>query len=212
MNKTVILLTAAFLLLTGCGITDVLSFMNASFRVENTSDFSICGIDISELGSLSVSQAATVASYWLQGECPMDFDLGLGIRNPNTGESGLPKISITLTSLDYDVFMDAEEGPAEELIQVAEGLFTGQFGIGDDGLTAVLDLGIGFDAFQMLDILGPAGVIDLALAVGGIDGNIRDEEHLGRLSMFALPTIETPLGDMTWEEGFWVGLDWTDGS
>ncbi len=108
--------------------------------------------------------------------------------------------------------MDAEEGPAEELIQVAQGLFTGQFGIGDDGLTAVLDLGIGFDAFQVLDILGPAGVIDLALAVGGIDGNIRDEEHLGRLSMFALPTIETPLGDMTWEEGFWVGLDWTDGS
>lgn len=212
MNKTVILLTAAFLLLTGCGITDVLSFMNASFRVENTSDFSICGIDISELGSLSVSQAATVASYWLQGECPMDFDLGLGIRNPNTGESGLPKISITLTSLDYDVFMDGEEGPAEELIQVAEGLFTGQFGIGDDGLTAILDLGIGFDAFQVLDILGPTGVIDLALAVGGIDGNIRDEEHLGRLSMFALPTIETPLGDMTWEEGFWVGLDWTDGS
>ncbi len=212
MNKTAILLTAAFLLLTGCGITDALSFMRATFRVENTSDFSICGIDISELGSLSVTQAATVASYWLQGECPMDFDLGLGIRNPNTGESGLPKISITLTSLDYDVFMDAEEGPAEELIQVAQGLFTGQFGIGDDGLTAVLDLGIGFDAFQVLDILGPAGVIDLALAVGGIDGNIRDEEHLGRLSMFALPTIETPLGDMTWEEGFWVGLDWTDGS
>lgn len=212
MSKIAILVFAALLLFSGCGITDALSFMKASFRVENTSEFSICGIDISDLGSLSVAQAATVASFWLQGECPMDFYLGLGIQNPNTGDSGLPKISITLTSLDYDVFIDAQEGPAEDLIEVAEGLFTGQFGIGDDGLTAVLDLGIGFDAFQVLGILGPAGVIDLALAVGGIDGNIRDEEHLGRLSMFALPTIETPLGDMTWEEGFWVGLDWTDGS
>lgn len=212
MNRIILLSAAALLLTTGCGVTDVLSFMNAQFRIENTSEFAICGIDISDLGSLTVGQAATVATYWIQGECPIDFNMGLGIKNPNIGESGLPKISITLTSLDYDIFMDPIEGEEEDTVQVAEGLFSGEFGIGDDGTIAVLDLGVGFDGFQIFEILGPVGIIDLALAVGGIDGNIRDEDHLGRLQMFAVPSIETPLGDMTWEEGFWVGLDWTDGS
>lgn len=212
MNNKLLIIPALFLLVTGCGLTDILSFANASFRVENTTEFAVCGIDISELGSLSVSQAATIAAYWFQGECPVDFNLGLGIKNPNIGDSGLPKIAITLTSLDYDVFMDTIEGVEEDTVQVAEGLFTGSFGIGDDGEIAVLDLGITFDGFQIFGILGVDGLIDLVLAIGGIDGDIRDEDHLGRLQMFMIPTIDTPLGDMTWEEGFWVGLDWTDGS
>lgn len=212
MNYKLLILPLLFLLITGCGITDILSFANANFRVENTTEFAICGIDISDLGSLSVSEALTIGQYWLQGECPMDFNLGLGIKNPNIGESGLPKISITLTSLDYDVFMDTIEGTEEDTVQVAEGLFSGAFGIGDDGEIAVLDLGITFDGFQIFEILGPLGIVDLALAIGGIEGDIRDEDHLGRLQMFMVPTIDTPLGDMTWEEGFWVGLGWTDGS
>ena len=62
-----------FLMLTGCSLTDVLTFSNANFRVENTTEFYICGIDISDLGSISPSQIATVAGYWFQGECPVDF-------------------------------------------------------------------------------------------------------------------------------------------
>jgi hypothetical protein len=211
MNNWLIALAVLFLMTTGCVFTDVLNFASANFRVENTTEFTICGVDISDLGSLTIAQAATVASYWLQSECPMEFNLGLGITNPNTGESGLPKIAITLTSLDYDVFMDTIEGAGEDTVQVAEGLFTGEFGIGDDGEVAVLGLGIAFDGFQLFEILGSTGIIDLALAVGGISGDIRDEDHLGRLQMFMVPTIETPLGDMTWEEGFWVGLNWTNG-
>jgi len=211
MNNWLVFVSVFLLLTTGCGLLDVLNFASANFRVENTTEFTICGIDISDISSLSFSQAATVVTYWAQGECPMEFNLGLGIQNPNIGESGLPKIAITLTSLDYDVFMDTIEGPAEDTVQVAGGLFTGQFGIGDSGEIAVLDLGIEFDGIQMLQILGPTGIIDLALAVGGINGDIRDEDHLGRLQMFMVPTIETPLGDMTWEDGFWVGLDWTNG-
>ncbi|MCD4708316.1 MAG: hypothetical protein K8S62_11335 [Candidatus Sabulitectum sp.] len=212
MNNKLLIAPVVFLLVTGCGVTDVLNFANANFRVENTTEFTICGIDISDLGSLTIPQALTIGEYWLQGECPMNFNLGLGIKNPNVGTSGLPKIAITLTSLDYDVFMDTIEGVEEDTVQVAEGLFTGEFGIGDDGEIAVLDLGIDFDGFQIFGILGVDGLIDLVLAVGGIDGDIRDENHLGRLQMFMIPTIDTPLGDMTWEEGFWVGLDWTDGS
>ena len=94
---------------------------------------------------------------------------------------------------------------------MATGVFTGEFGIPEDGRIVVLDLGVSFDAFDLLEILGPAGVIDLMLAVGGIDGDIRDSEHLGRLSLFAVPEVDSPLGSMVWEDGFSIGLDWTSG-
>ena len=212
MSKILLFVLSLILLSTGCGLTDILTFANADFRIENTTEFEICGINISELGSLSVIDLLTVAGYVAQGEFPMDFNLGLGIKNPNIGSSGLPQIEITLTSLDYDVFMDTIEGPEEDTVQVAEGLFTGSFGIGDDGEIAVLGLNTSFDGFQILGIIEADGLIDLALAIGGIEGDLRDEDHLGRLQMFMVPTIETPLGDMTWEKGFWTGLDWTDGS
>lgn len=212
MGGKLLIVPVLFLLVTGCGITDILSFANANFRVENTTEFAICGIDISDLGSLSFTEGLTVWQYWERDECPIEFNLGLGIKNPNIGNSGLPKIAITLTSLDYDIYMDTIEGAGEDTVQVAEGLFTGSFGIGDDGEIAVLDLGIVFDGFQLFEILKIPGIIDLVFAIGGIDGDIRDEDHLGRLQMFMVPTIDTPLGDMTWEEGFWVGLDWVDGS
>lgn len=212
MKRILLVLPVFFLLVTGCGVTDILSFAYASFRVENTTEFAVCGIDISNLGGLSFAQAASVAGYWIQGQCPMEFNLGLGIKNPNIGSSGLPSIPITLTTLDYDVFMDTIEGTGEDTVQVAEGLFSGAFGIGDDGEIAVLDLGIEFDGFQMFEILGPVGIVDMVLAIGGVNGDIRDEDHLGRLQMLMVPTIDTPLGEMTWEDGFMVGLDWTDGS
>ncbi len=212
MSKILLFVLSLLLVVTGCGITDILAFANADFRIENTTEFAICGVNISEIGSLSVSQGITVLSYWAQGEFPMDFNLGLGIKNPNIGSSGLPQMNITLTSLDYDIFMDTIKGAGEDTVQVADGLFTGSFGIGDDGEIAVLALTTSFDGAQVLGILGVDGLIDLALAVGGIEGDLRDEDHLGRLQMFMVPTIETPLGDMTWEKGFWTGLDWTDGS
>jgi hypothetical protein len=212
MKVKLLIITVLYLLTTGCSLTDIMTFAKASFRVENTTEFALCGINVSELGSLSVPQVLTIGRYWLQGQCPMDFNLGLGIKNPNTGNSGLPKIEIALTKLDYGIFMDTIKGSGEDTVKVAEGLFTGKFGIGDDGQIAVLGLGVRFDAFQVLKLLGRDGIIDLALAVGGINGNIRDEDHLGRLQMFMVPTIETPLGDMTWNKGFWVGLGWTDGS
>ncbi|PIE53149.1 hypothetical protein CSA37_02780 [Candidatus Fermentibacteria bacterium] len=211
-NRVLMLVVAGVLLLSGCGVTDVLNFLNAEFRIENTSEFRICGINISDLGSLTPFQIAEVVSVLAGGVCPMDFTMGLGIKNPNTGVSGLPKMSITLTSLDYDLFLDTIEGSEEDTVQVADGLFTGEFGIGDDGVVAVLDLGIEFDGIEVLGLLEPMDFISLALAIGGIDSNLRDEDHLGRLLMFGVPAIETPLGDMTWEEGFWIGLDWTDGS
>jgi hypothetical protein len=199
------------LLAAGCDATGPLSLFWARFRVEDTSEFTLCGIPLDDLGSLSAEQTAEVLFYWLQGECPVDFNLGVGMKNLNIGSQWVEGFPLTLVRLDYDVFLDPLDEPGGDSVQVATGVFTGEFGIPEDGRIVVLGLGVSFDAFDLLEILGPEGVIDLMLAVGGIDGDVRDSEHLGRLSLFAVPEVDSPLGSMVWEDGFSIGLDWTSG-
>jgi len=199
------------LLATGCDSTGPLALLWARFRVENTQDFHLCGIPVGDLGSLNLEQTAQVVSYWVQGQCPVDFTLGVGIKNPNVSSEWVMGFPLTLARLDYDVYMNTEAGSGAGNVQVASGAFTGEFGLPETGEIVVLGLDLSFDAFTLMQFLGPNGVIDLILAVGGVSGNIRDSEHLGRLSLFAIPEVESPLGSMRWEDGFWVGLDWTSG-
>ncbi|MFO7627247.1 MAG: hypothetical protein R6V62_08320 [Candidatus Fermentibacteraceae bacterium] len=206
------LLPAFFVLLaSGCDSTGPLALLWARFRVENTQSVSICGIPVDDLDNLSLEQAATVLSYWLQGQCPVDMTVGLGVKNPNISSQWLAALPLTLARLDYDVFLDTDDGPGVTNTQVATGLFTGEFGIPESGEVVVLGLGLGFDAFELMEVLGPEEVIGLILAIGGISGDVRDSDHLGRVSMFVVPEVQSPFGSMVWEEGFWVGLDWTSG-
>lgn len=207
-----LLLPALFVLLaTGCDATGPMALLWARFRVENTESVSICGIPVDELETLSVEQAATVLSYWLQGECPVDMTVGLGVKNPNISTQWITAVPLTLARLDYDVYLDTDGGPGVSRTQVATGVFTGEFGVPETGEVVVLGLGLGFDAFELLEVLGPDGVISLILAVGGVSGDVRDSDHLGRVSMFVIPEVQSPFGSMVWEDGFWVGLDWTSG-
>ncbi len=199
------------LLGAGCDAAGPMALLWARFRVENTQSFTLCGIPVDQLESLSVEQAAQVLYYWVSGECPVDFTLGLGLRNPNIASQWIAGFPLTLARLDYDVFMDTEDGPGVTNVQIASGLFTGEVGLPESGEVVVLGLSLSFDAFQLMQALGPEAVIDLMLAVGGVSGGIRDNEHLGRLSVFAVPEVESPAGSMVWEEGFWIGLDWTSG-
>ncbi len=206
------LLPAIFVLLaSGCDSTGPLALLWARFRVENTQSVSICGIPVDELETLSLEQAATVLSYWLQGQCPVDMTVGLGVKNPNISAQWITAVPLTLASLDYDVYLDTDAGSGVSRTQVATGLFTGEFGVPETGEVVVLDLGLGFDAFELLEVLGPEEVVSLILAIGGLSGDIRDSDHLGRVSMFMVPEVQSPFGSMVWEEGFWVGLDWTSG-
>jgi len=206
------LLSVAFVLLAaGCDSTSPFALLWARFRVENTQSVSICGIPVDDLESLTFEQAATVLTYWLQGQCPVDMTVGLGVKNPNISDQWITAVPLTLVSLDYDVYLDTDAGPGVSRTQVATGLFTGEFGVPETGEVVVLDLGLGFDAFELLEVLGPDEVISLVLAIGGVSGDIRDSDHLGRVSMFMIPEVQSPFGSMVWEEGFWVGLDWTSG-
>lgn len=212
MRRTFILsgiLVVSFML-TACSPTDPFTLLNCQFRLENTEDFFITGIQLDSLETLSVVQIAEVVAVWSTGSCPVDFTLNIGIFNPNNGSTGPDIIPVTLSSLVWDLYLDGESGVAFDTTWVASGTMTGPLEIPGANETVLLPLDISFDAFAFMSEIGVLNFIDLALAIGGIDSGLRDEDHLGRMLVTAVPTISTPFGDMTYSGALNVSLDWVD--
>ncbi|MBD3278705.1 MAG: hypothetical protein GF388_10425 [Candidatus Aegiribacteria sp.] len=203
------LISAAFVLMAAsCSPTDPLTLLRCRFRIENTEDFSVTGIQLDSLNELSVSQIADVVAVWSSGSCPVDFTLNVGIFNPNDGSTGPDIIPAQLTSLEWDLYLDSESGTGYDTTWVASGLMADTLEVPGTGETVVLPLEIGFDAVALMGEIGVMNFIDLALAIGGIDSDLRDEEHLGRVLMVALPTVSTPFGEINYPGTLNIGLDW----
>lgn len=193
-----------------CSITDPLGFANLSFRLENTEDFAICGIELDNLSELDASQILQVVSYWAEGEVPVDMILNVGIHNPNDGSSGFLLAAATIVSMPWDLYMDSEDGSGFDTTWVASGEWLDPFEVPGDSTTTILPLDISFDAIQVLSFMDALDFIGLALAVGGIDGDLRDDEHLGRLLLEVQPSVDTPFGTFTYPDPLGVRLDWVE--
>ena len=199
---------AAVLMTVSCSPTDPLTLLRCRFRIENTEDFSVTGIQLDNLEELSVSQIADVVAVWSSGSCPVEFTLNVGIFNPNDGSTGPDIIPAHLTSLEWDLYLDSEEGTGFDTTWVASGLMADTLEVPETGETVILPLEIGFDAVALMGEIGVMNFIDLALAVGGVDSDLRDEDHLGRVLMVALPTLSTPFGEISYPGTLNIGLDW----
>jgi hypothetical protein len=189
---------------------DPLELLNCSFRIESTEDFVVAGIELDSLSELGVDDLAEFLSYWGSGVCPVDFTLNIGVTNPNDGSGGTGTFPATLSSFEWDLYVDADSDPGFDTTWVVSGSLAEPWTIPGDGETHLLVLDIGFDAFSLADIMGPMEFIELALAIGGIDSDLRDEDHLGRLLMRADVEVDTPIGPISYPGSLWIGLDWVD--
>ena len=212
MGRTVAVLAAAgSMLVCSCGLSDAYNLLRCSFRSEGTEEFVMAGIPLDSLESLSTGQLAEALAVWGSGSFPVDFTLNIGIRNPNESTSSGVPVPADLTRFDFDLYMDTSEEGTVDTSWVFSGSLEEPLTVPEGGETEVLPLQISLDAFALLEQLGPLTVIDLALAVGGIDSDIRDPQHLGRLWVQAVPEFETPLGSITYPGEVSINLDWTDG-
>ena len=200
----------AFSLLTACSPDDPFTLLRCQFRIENTEDFVVAGIQLDSLENLSAAQIAEVVSTWASGSCPVDFTLNVGIYNPNDGSTGPDIIPATLTSLVWDLYLDGDSGDSFDTTWVASGVMSEALEVPGSGETVILPLDISFDAFAVMGEMGPLDFIDLALAIGGIDSGLRDSDHLGRVLLMAVPTVTTPFGPMTYSGSLCINLDWVD--
>jgi hypothetical protein len=198
------------LLFTACSPDDPLTLLRCRFRIENTEDFIVTGIQLDNLSSLSATQIAEVVAIWSSGSCPVDFTLNIGIHNPNNGSTGPDIIPVTLTSLVWDLYLDGDSGIAFDTTWVASGTMSQSIEVPGSDETVLLPLDISFDAVSLMSEMGALEFIDLALAIGGIDSDIRDGDHIGRMLVTAVPTISTPFGQMSYSGVLNINLDWVD--
>ncbi|NOQ21565.1 MAG: hypothetical protein GQ565_02790 [Candidatus Aegiribacteria sp.] len=212
MRKLIILygILVFSILLMACSPTDALTLLRCQFRIENTEKFLVTGIQLDSLENLSVIQIAEVVAVWTSGSCPVDFTLNIGIHNPNNGSTGPDIIPVTLTSLVWDLYLDGDSGIAFDTTWVASGTMTGPLEVPGSNETVLLPLDISFDAVAFMSEVGVLNFIDLALAIGGIDSHLRTSDHIGRMLVTAVPTISTPLGQMTYSGSLNISLDWID--
>lgn len=197
-------------LFTACSLDDPLTLLRCQFRIENTEDFYLTGIQLDSLENLSVTQIAEVVSIWISGSCPVEFTLNVGIFNPNDGSSGPDIIPATLTSLVWDLYLDGDSGDSFDTTWVASGVMSEALEVPGSGETVILPLDISLDAFAVMGEMDPLDFIDLALAIGGIDSDLRDDDHLGRVLVIAVPTVTTPFGPITYSGSLCINLDWVD--
>jgi len=203
-------LVAAALLGLACSVTDPLTLLGCEFRIENTEDFVVAGIQLDSLESLTPLQIAEVVAQWSQGNCPVDFTLNVGIFNTNNGSGSSTVIPVSLTSFIWDLYLDGDSGVPFDTTWVASGALNEPFEVPGSGETVILPLELSFDAFVLLEELGPLEFIDLALAIGGLDSGIRDPAHLGRILVIAEPTLSTPFGPFTYPGSLNINLDWVN--
>ncbi len=212
MKKSIIVsgFLLAAVLLMACSVTDPLTLLRCQFRIEDTDDFLLTGIQLDSLENLSVLQIAEVAAIWASGSCPVDFTLNIGIHNPNNGSTGPDIIPVTLTSLVWDLYLDGESGALFDTTWVASGTMSTPLEVPGSNETVIMPLDISFDAFALMGEVGVLNFIDLALAIGGINSSLRTGDHIGRMLVTAVPTISTPIGEMTYTGALNISLDWID--
>ena len=188
----------AILLTSASCVSDPVSMMGCHFRIESTSDFHLAGIDLSDLEELDATQTETVNSALESGDCPIAFIVNIAARNPdNTGD-------VTIQDFDWDALV-----VAQGLYKYAcSGGITSSVTLGDDE-TLMIPGSLSFDAADMLyPEINTEGIIEMCLALGGRNRNLRDSDHLGRLILEVTLAEDTPLGLILVVEPVEVGLDW----
>lgn len=155
------------------------------FKLGAVGQFSIAGINLSRISSLS--DLTTLDGLKLLGafqnrNLPAEMTLDIRVINPNDGSGGSPKTVSTLTSLESRLLIDGDPTVTGNIDQPIEIPGTGQ--------VSTVPLRMSIDLFEFFGNRGYNSLIELALAIGGVNGNA------SRLSLDAQPRVSTPYGDI----------------
>jgi hypothetical protein len=196
MNKRrIIVLAAALALLLGlqsCATLEqiantAMSLQRLKFKLGAVHNFSLMGINLSGKAGLSDFNALDglrLAQAFAARRFPADFILDILVLNPNDGTGGTQKSIVTLTGLAARLLIDNSP--------TINGDITGPVEILGASQASTIGIRLGLDLFEFFGHKGYNNVINLAMALGGRNGNS------SRLSLDAQPTVTTPFGPLTY--------------
>lgn len=159
------------------------SLQRLQFKLNNVSGFRLAGIDVQSKKSVSdfsITDGFNLANAFNKKKFPADFTVNVDAKNPNDGSGKTKSTVATLTSLDWKLYIDD--------VQTIAGNINKSIEIPGTGQTTTIPLGMSLDLYQFFADKGYDGIVNLALALGGVQGSA------ARLKLDAQPTVSTPLG------------------
>lgn len=188
------LLLFSVLLFQGCAsLSDVFrtltSLKQLQFRLQGINDFSLSGIGISnksQLRDFTIADGVKLLAAFRSQRLPVRFLLNVEARNPNDGTNGTTRTLSTLTRFDWRLLIDDRPTISGGIDKALE--------IPGSGQSTIIPLRLELDLYEFFGQGGYDDLLNLALALGGKNGDI------SRVALDAQPSVSTPLGDITYPE------------
>jgi LEA14-like dessication related protein len=182
----------ALLFISACSsiskITQTLTnLQRLQFKLENVNDFALAGVKLSNKKSIndfSITDGLKLTQAFTSKSLPTRFVLNVAAKNPNDGTGGSKQAGATLTSFDWQLYIDD--------VPTIKGNIASPIEVPGTGQTTIIPLVIEIDLYKFFKDKGYDGLLNLALALGGVEGSA------ARLKLDAKPTVQTDFGPLTY--------------
>ncbi len=154
------------------------------FKLDSISGFTLAGIPLSGKRAITVQDGLQLLPAFQDKRFPASFTLNIAAINPNDGSQGTQKADVRLTGLAWTLLIDSTT--------TITGDINDPVSIPGSGEQVIIPLNMGLDLYQFFQNRGYDGIINLALALGGIN---RSPSHV---ILRARPTIRTSLTAFTY--------------
>lgn len=159
------------------------SFNHLKFKIENVTNFTLAEVPLStksKISDFSIAEGLKLTHAFAAEKLPAAFTINIAVKNPNTGQGGSLKIPVTITKMQWKLFIDGTE--------TITGTMNKEFAIPASNEVKYLPLGVNIDIYRFFANRGYDGLINLALTLGGYKSNP------SKIILEAEPTFSTPLG------------------
>lgn len=190
MRKLFIASLVLSLVISGiqCSVYETLTNVSRlKFKVGAVNGFQINGVSLSgksKLADFNALDAIKLTAAFTQGSLPASFVLNVDAKNPNDGTGGYKKSDATIQNFKWRLFLDDKETISGELNEPLVVPGTGE--------VTTIPLKINLDLMKFFKDKGYDSIINLALALGGVQGSS------SRVTLYATPTVSSPLGNITY--------------
>lgn len=148
-------------------ITNTLAnLQKIEFKLAGVSGFKIAGVDIGSkrtFSDLTVAEGLALTRAFASKQIPAEFIVDVAARNPNDGSGGTPTAPATLVGFDWKLYIDSKETISGDLASPVSLPASNQ--------TTTIPLRMQMDLYKFFGERGYEGVVNLALALGGVQGS-----------------------------------------
>jgi len=185
MRLLISILSMVFLL-TSCSVYETIANLSRlKFKLGEVNNFTISGINLSNKKSIQdfdPLELLNLTQVIATGTLPASFTLNVEAQNPNDGTGGYAKTDATLKAFPWKLNIDQTE--------TISGNIGSPVSVPGTGEITNIPLDMNIDLIQFFGNSGLENLVNLALALGGQEGSA------SRLTLFATPTVSSPLGDI----------------